>query len=253
MTDFSTLDNRMVWLMGLLLKDFPQWGVDDAAADAGNAAGESLIQMVQEAGHTPPAGGWGLYQWTGARRTEFMNYCARAKRDPNAMESGYAFHFVELKGTFLRVVSEVAAAGTISDKVLAFEQHYEMAGIPRIGSRLVFANRAKAAWMAQAPVQAPMPTPAPPVATPAPTPVKPPAVATGKPGNQTMANPLDAIRDMIDKVRAEVDSVAKLPWIGTMVAPVANIIDQIASIIDQIDPKVPVASQAAPPPATPPK
>ena len=163
---FGTYEDRAVWLIGKLLPDFPKWTALDAFACAGNLGGESLIQMVQEAGQTPPNGGWGLAQWTGARRVQFDDYCARTQRDTNAMRSGYDFLFVELRGAFARVIDQVAAAPDLAAKVLAFEQHFEMAGIPRIGDRLTLALRAQKAWEARAPLPVIAP---PPPGQPAPT------------------------------------------------------------------------------------
>lgn len=175
MTDsMATFEDRAVWLMEKLLPDFPAWGIDDAAADAGNAGGESEILMVQEAGMSPPNGGFGFYQWTGARRTAFESYCARTKRDPNSMQSGYDFHFVELKGTYANVIGLVAAAPDLNAKTLAFEQHYEMAGIPRMGARDQFAARAKAAYVAKhGSALAPVPPPVVPAPGPSSSPAPP--------------------------------------------------------------------------------
>jgi|SRR5579864_5396685 len=171
---FGTYEDRAIWLVDKLLADFPEWQLDDACADAGNLGAESEIQMIQEGGQTPPNGGFGLPQWTGPRRQQFESYCSRTGRNPSSMTSGYDFHFVELKGTYAKVVGEVAAATSLPAKVAAFEQHYEMAGVVRMDARNQFAQRAKAAYLAKYPVLAPS-LKSKPVPQPLPVPVSPPS------------------------------------------------------------------------------
>ena len=172
---FGTFEDRAIWLIGKLLPDFPKWGPMDAYACAGNLGRESDIQMIQEGGQKPPNGGWGLAQWTGPRRTQFMDYCKRSGKDPNAMSSGYAFLFVELTGPFANVIDLVAAAPDLPSKVAAFEQHYEMAGVVAEGDRLAFATRAQNAWVSRPVPVKPTPAPPPPVGT---TPAPPVAKGT---------------------------------------------------------------------------
>lgn len=166
---FGTFEDRAVWLIGKILPDFPKWGVLDACAVCGNFGQESGIQMIQEVGQTPPNGGWGLAQWTGARRTAFTAYCNRSGRSPSAMSTGYAYTFVELKGEFAKVIDLVAAAPDLEAKVATFEAHYEMAGIVALGSRVAYAERAQKAWAAHSsPVPSPPDIPTPPQPSPTP-------------------------------------------------------------------------------------
>jgi hypothetical protein len=158
----ATFEDRACWLVEKLLQDFPSWDIDCACADAGNAGRESQIAMVQQGGTSGTAGGYGPWQWTGPRHVQYLAYCARTGKDPASFAAAYAFHVVELRGLDVKlgvgdyriVVTEVAAAKTLADKVAAFEKHYEMAGIVAEGDRLAYAQRAKAAWLANHPAAA---------------------------------------------------------------------------------------------------
>jgi hypothetical protein len=208
---FGTYEDRAVWLISKLLPDFPQWGPLDAYAVAGNLGGESVIQMIQEGGQTPPHGGFGLAQWTGPRRTQFTSYCARTGRSPTAMRSGYDFLFTELKGAYAKVVSQVAVAPDLAAKVLAFEQHYEMAGVPRIGDRLLYAHRAQKAWESHAPA-VPTPTPSvptPPAPTQPPVIIPPPATPSPAPEGSAMFN-IGSLIGLISEAPSIIESVMKL-------------------------------------------
>lgn len=47
---------------------------------------------------------------------------------------------------------------------------------------------------------------------------------------------LDPIRDAIDKLDNEIDKVAVLPFVGSLVAPYAKVFDEIRKIVDELDP-----------------
>lgn len=140
---------RAVWLMAMLMKDFPKWGITDAAADAGNAGHESAgFTLLQEIKPVVPGsrGGYGWYQWTGPRRLEYEAYCTRNNFDPSADLSNYKFHFLELKGSESRAIEAVASANSLADKVRAFEDAYERAGVKNYASRNEWAKIALEAW-----------------------------------------------------------------------------------------------------------
>jgi hypothetical protein len=209
---FGSFEDRAVWLIEKLLPDFsPTWNSLDAYAVAGNLGEESGIQMIQEVGQTPPHGGFGLPQWTGPRRTQFTTYCANTGRSPTAMRSGYDFLFVELKGTYAKVVSLVAAAPTLSDKVAAFEKHYEMAGVTRMADRLQYALRAQKAWEnAHRAVQPPPPPPVQPPPAPKPPPAPPPVVTPpAPPKGSTMFN-IQTLIGLISQAPTIIEGVMKL-------------------------------------------
>lgn len=239
----GTFEERAVWWIAKLLADFPAWNYLDAAADCGNLGRESSIQMIQEgrttAGGWPGpnvAGGWGPPQWTGPRRVAFSNYCLRSKRDPNALSTGYAYHFVELKGEFANVIPLVAAAPDLPGKVAAFEQHYEMAGVVAMADRLAFAVRAQRAWeahLAASPVPTTAPPPPPPPAKPAPTEGRPPMptpTTTAAPAGSGIS--LTTIKRMLDNIDDEIDAFRDFPIVGSLASSIALILDPVRKAVD---------------------
>jgi hypothetical protein len=214
---FGTFEDRAVWLIPQLLADFPKWGPLDAYAVCGNLGRESGIQMIQEGarvaggwGGSGVAGGWGPPQWTGPRRDAFGGYCARSGRDPNSMRTGYAYLFVELKGSFANVVEQVALAPDLPSKVAAFEQNYEKAGIVAMADRLAFAVRAQKAWeahIASAPATTPAPTTTPPPRT---TPATPTPTTTPAPTKGTTMFNIASLISLISQAPTIIESVMKL-------------------------------------------
>lgn len=155
------------WAMDRLIKDF-EFALDDAAAAMGNAGHESGgFKLMQELKPTVKGsrGGYGWFQWTGPRRRAFEAYCDRNKLDINSREANYAFLFVELKGDEKAAVAKTKAAKGLEAKVKAFEMAYERAGVKHYPSRIEWAKKAKAAWLARKPlekaVEAPVVVPAP--------------------------------------------------------------------------------------------
>lgn len=55
----------------------------------------------------------------------------------------------------------------------------------------------------------------------------------------------DNIRAMIDKFSVELDSVATLPFVGSIVKPIATFLDGIRKEIDTLDDAVKAASAAS--------
>jgi len=152
-------------IMRLLMADF-DLSVEDAAAIMGNLGHESGgLTSFQEVNPTVPgsAGGWGWAQWTGPRRRSFESYCARNNLDPKSDKANYGWLFVELKGTEKAAIPAVKSAKDLKAKVIAFENAFERAGVKHYDSRLVWAQRAMAAYGAEQPVpdvpDVPAPTP----------------------------------------------------------------------------------------------
>lgn len=151
--------------MALLMKDF---GFDtlDAAAIMGNLGHESAgLTAFQEINPTVPGsrGGWGWAQWTGPRRVAFEAYCKRNDLDPKSDKANYGWLWNELKGPESGAVAKTKAAVGLRNKVIAFEQAYERAGIKHYDSREKWAERALDAFNASGNVPEPTPVePAPP-------------------------------------------------------------------------------------------
>lgn len=135
-------------LMRRLVGDF-DFTPTDAAAVIGNAGHESGgFLHIQELKPTVAGsrGGWGFFQWTGARRVAMEAYCARNGLDPASPEANYAWLFIELTGPEKAAVSAVKRAKSLFDKVKAFELAFERAGVKHYESRLRWAEIALAAF-----------------------------------------------------------------------------------------------------------
>lgn len=211
MTDLFA--EKAPWIMALLMRDFG-WTETDAAADLGNMGQEcGGFRLLQEQ-HPLVAGskgGYGWAQWTGPRREAYLHFCAANRLDPASDEANYKFHRAELAGSYAYVIGKVKNAGTLEQKVYAFERGYERAGIPNYPSRNAWARKALAAWAAapkpvplpawaggQANAPAAPPDHAPPAPPPAPTQQKPaeapspPAAPEPRPAPQPASAPAPA-------------------------------------------------------------
>jgi hypothetical protein len=135
-------------IMADLMVDFGL-DVESAAAILGNLGHESGgFRSLQEKKPLVPGskGGYGWAQWTGPRRRLFEAYVVRNKLDATSDKANYGFLFVELKGSERSAIPAVKAAKGLRAKVVAFEANFERAGIKHYDSRLVWAERALAAY-----------------------------------------------------------------------------------------------------------
>lgn len=155
--------NVVPGFMAKLLRDFPELDVLDAAAIFGNAGHESK-GLTDDQEDKPviagSKGGLNWMQWTGPRRRAFEAYCKRNGLDPNSDKAAYKYLYLELKGlegSEKNAVKAVIAAGTLEEKVKAFERAYLRAGVKHYPSRLVWAERALEAWNASAKMLEPDP------------------------------------------------------------------------------------------------
>jgi hypothetical protein len=150
----------------------------DACAVWGNLGHESNGMLtLQEVGIQPPKGGWSWAQWTGIRRVNFTKWCAKNGIDIASDEAAYRYLILELAGPEKGAIAKTKAAGTLNEKVIAFELGFERAGVKHYDSRQWWAERAWEVLMrTKAPPVAPPvapPAPVPPIA-PAPAPATPP-------------------------------------------------------------------------------
>lgn len=134
-----------------LLRDIPEWKVEDAAAAVGNAGHESNgLTSLQEIKPTIDGsrGGWGWLQWTGPRRRAFENWAKSRGFKFDSYEANYGFMVVELRGPESATIGKVKFAKGLRAKVIAFELGYERAGVKHYDSRAQWAARALAAYNA---------------------------------------------------------------------------------------------------------
>ena len=73
------------------------------------------------------AGGYGLWQWTGIRRTLFMNWCHANKRDPADIETNVDYFVHEVRTSYPNLFAAVNAEPDLEKKVIRFELIYERA------------------------------------------------------------------------------------------------------------------------------
>lgn len=146
-----------VYMRKLMAEPFG-FSVDDATAVFGNIGHECAgFTLMQEVKPTVPgsAGGYGWAQWTGPRRREFEAWCKRKGWAPASDEANYSFLIRELMTTEKGAVLAVKEAIGLRNKVEAFEQAYERAGVKHYDSRMKWAEIAHAAYFAAKPEAAP--------------------------------------------------------------------------------------------------
>lgn len=143
-----------------LIDDF-SLSVLDASAVFGNAGYESAgFTKLQEIKPVVKGsrGGYGWFQWTGPRRKEFEAYCKRNNLDPSSNDANYKFLFVELTTTEKHALPKLKAASSLANKVIAFEESFERAGVKRYPERQKWAQIAYDAYSDTKKV-IPVPTP----------------------------------------------------------------------------------------------
>lgn len=147
----SLFQTKSVKIMRQLMQDLP-WNKEDSAACLGNLGAETGgFTQLQEIRPTVPGsrGGFGWAQWTGPRRRQYEAYCKENNLEPKSDEANYGFLLKELKTTYSSTVQAVHKAKTLEDKVKAFEETYEKAGVKNYKSRINYARQALVAYNAQ--------------------------------------------------------------------------------------------------------
>lgn len=112
---------------------------EQAAGVLGNLGHESTgFTQMQERG----GGGWGIAQWTGSRRRQFMAYARAHGFAPSSLAANYGFLKHELSTNYAGTVDAVKRARGAGAAMHAFEQHYERAGVKAYGNRAIWTRRA---------------------------------------------------------------------------------------------------------------
>lgn len=149
--------SKAPWIMTLLMRDF-SLSLDDAAAILGNLGHECggfTLMQEQKPIVKGSRGGYGWAQWTGPRRKAFEAYCARNRLAPDSDRANYGWLFVELSTSEKGAIPALKRAGTLGDKVKAFEQSFERAGVKHYASRNRWAARALDAYRAAGAIKLP--------------------------------------------------------------------------------------------------
>jgi hypothetical protein len=152
-------EQKVVPLMEALLVAFPAWDEVDAAACAGNGGLESAgFEKLQEIKPTVKGsrGGFGWFQWTGPRRRAFEAWCKKMHFDPVSDQANIRYLITELRGSESATIGRVARAKGLENKVRAFEDAFERAGVKNFTGRIRYAKRALAAWQKAHPDRKPL-------------------------------------------------------------------------------------------------
>lgn len=177
--NYRKFDALAVRIVEDLIREIPSWEPIDAIAALGNIGHECAgFNLMQETKPLIPGsrGGWGWAQWTGPRRRAFEKWVAERGLDPSSYEANLGFLLVELRGSEKAAVAATKRAITLEDKVKAFEQKFERAGIKHYPSRVTYAQRALRLWKqkhgdaAPADPAGPAEAPRPPARAPVPEP-----------------------------------------------------------------------------------
>jgi hypothetical protein len=140
MGGISNLKDKASGLMDFLMNDPDlQLSKTAAAAVTGNLAHESGLQANINEKNPLVAGsrgGFGLAQWTGPRRKQLEAYAASKGMDVGSEDLQRDFLKHELLTTHKGALTAVKKAGSVEDATIAFEKHYEGAGIKHLDSRI---------------------------------------------------------------------------------------------------------------------
>lgn len=168
MSKFQEIAPRL--MRDLLSESKFQFGLEDAAAIAGNFAYETGgFETMQEIKPVVPGsrGGYGWAQWTADRRRAFEAWAKRKGWSVESYDANYSFLIRELLGPEKRAIAAVKIAQGLDAKVKAFEASYERAGVKAYSKRVSWAKKALAAYhsaalaLPSAPARRPAPRPAP--------------------------------------------------------------------------------------------
>src|SRR3990167_9318374 len=107
---------------------------EDAAAILGNFGHETGgFNYYAEIDPIAGPGGRGWAQWTGPRREAFLAWAQANGLDPASDEASWGYFLVDPETP--AAIEAVKNAGTLQEKVVAFENAYERSGVKAYGSR----------------------------------------------------------------------------------------------------------------------
>lgn len=82
---------------------------------------------------------FGLAQWNGPRRHQYLEFAARAGKDPADIDTQIAFAHHELTGSEAEAMSKIAAARNAREAAALTSQYYERPGQPHLPKRVAYA------------------------------------------------------------------------------------------------------------------
>jgi|HubBroStandDraft_1064217.scaffolds.fasta_scaffold55111_2 hypothetical protein len=135
--DDQLFKDKAPFIMALLMKDFDLTPVQ-AAAILGNIGTESAgFHTLHEAGQKEGKGGYGWAQWTGVRRKKFFAWLAKHHwvSEWTSDAPNYLYLKEDLKTTYASIITLLKKQTDLNKAVFVFEDRYEHAGVPNLGSR----------------------------------------------------------------------------------------------------------------------
>lgn len=121
--DFGLTQNQAA---GIVANLWYESGGMNPNMNQGGHAGAPTSDMEQ---------GYGVAQWTGARKQEFLDFASRNHMDPSSVEANYAFLKHELQTTQAGSINAVKGTTSARDATTAFCNEFERPGVPALDSR----------------------------------------------------------------------------------------------------------------------
>ena len=87
-------------------------------------------------------GGLGWCQWTGSRRTQFMNWAAENGLECSSYKANYGYLLHELQGAYASSVRSLKQTQAIEAATTDFMHTFENPGVLNLSQRMKFANLA---------------------------------------------------------------------------------------------------------------
>lgn len=140
----SGFDERCRRLGPALMRDLALTDVQVAGV-LGNLGHESGgFRYLQEVAPVLPGsrGGWGIAQWTGARRVAMERWSRSQGLDPASDEANEGYLRLELRGSEAAALEALRRSATLEQATEAFCRSFERPGIPALADRIVWARRA---------------------------------------------------------------------------------------------------------------
>jgi len=80
--------------------------------------------------------GYGIAQWTGSRKQDYLDYCSANHLDPSSEQANYGFLKHELQTTQAGAIDAIKSTQSAQDATVVFCNTFERPGDPQMSSRL---------------------------------------------------------------------------------------------------------------------
>lgn len=158
----GTWEVRAGWVVNQLVADLKLKNFQAAGHVGGYGVESGEFKKLHEIGQPEGQGGYGWGQWTGSRRTAFLNWCDKQGLDWRSDEANYGYTVYDLTHAYKSYLSRLKKTKTIEEATHLAHREYETPQEVLDGTetsyplRLRYAQRA----LAGASGQTPQPSPA---------------------------------------------------------------------------------------------